>query len=810
MKRPLGIVALLYGCGLAMGEISQPPLTLLFFISLAVAAVALLVPKLRASLLWPLVLLAGWTNLTWRTAVLSPHDLRALQGDVAELTAVRGELAGTPSQRPPAYTLPAAVQKWHTLAQVRVTGLRKGSRWQPATGQIAVSTPGVLSGEFRAGQTVEIEGVLAPPPGPAAEGLFDYRAYLRRHEIYYQLKTQSSNDWRRVASTPAALPLNDRFVNWARTALARGLPFEDQSLKLEWALSLGDRTVLTEDAAEPFVRAATYHIFAVDGLRMAILFGIFFALLRVLRLPRALVGILLIPLIWFYTELTGWPASAIRASVMLTILFVGWALKRPSDMINSLFAAALIILIWDPQQLFQAGFQLSFFVVLSIVLVLPVLDRFFQRLLRPEPLLPDELRPRWQRWLRLPARYLGDLLITSCAAWVGSIPLVAYYFHIVTPVSTPANLVAVPLCGLVLTSNFLSLLLSAWFPGGAELFNHAGWFLMDCIRVTSRWFAGWPCAYCYVPAPDGFTIGLYYGILLASSTGWLFESRWRAWKLAGLVLLLSIGCWRWQREWSAARLTLLPLAGGSAAWYNAPGARKDLLVDCGNTNAVEFILNPFLRAQGVNRLSCLALTHGDLRQIGGAGLLDALLPIRHVATSSARFRSPTWRQIVAGLEHSPDRRRVLTRGDRLGDWVALHPDPADSFAQADDNALVLLGTLRGTRLLLLSDLGAAGQRTLLERVPDLRADIVAGGLPQNSEPMSDGLLDAIRPKVVIVMDSEYPATRRAGAALRARLARRGIPVLCTRDTGAVTIEFKNSGWKLRTMSGFLNQSGCLH
>ena len=142
MKRPLGIVALLYGCGLAMGEISQPPLTLLFCISLAVTAGALLVPRLRASLLWPLVLLAGWTNLTWRTAILSPHDLRALQGDAAELTVVRGELTDTPSRRPPAYTLPAAVQKWHTLAQVRVTGLRKGSEWQPATGLIAERSRG--------------------------------------------------------------------------------------------------------------------------------------------------------------------------------------------------------------------------------------------------------------------------------------------------------------------------------------------------------------------------------------------------------------------------------------------------------------------------------------------------------------------------------------------------------------------------------------------------------------------------------------------------------------------------------------------
>ena len=79
-----------------------------------------------------------------------------------------------------------------------------------------------------------------------------------------------------------------------------------------------------------------------------------------------------------------------------------------------------------------------------------------------------------------------------------------------TPVSTPANVLAVPLCALVLISNLASLLLAGWFPAAAELFNHAGWFLMEIIRVSSHWFANWPGAYFYVPEPSLFTIGLYY------------------------------------------------------------------------------------------------------------------------------------------------------------------------------------------------------------------------------------------------------------------------------------------------------------
>jgi competence protein ComEC len=801
MKGPLGIVGLLYGCGLLLGELWQPPLLLLFSISGALTSAAVLIPRRRTVLLWLSILFAGWTRLVCHTDVLSPHDLRIVAGNGAAFTAIRGRLIDTPGLRFSTRHEPGVLPPGHTLAQVEVDGLSEGARWRPATGRIVVSTTGLLAREFHADQAVEITGVLNLPPDPVAEGLFDYRNYLRRQGVYYQLKVQSSNDWRLLEPVVTALPLKDRFLTWARGALARGLPEQDESLRLEWALSLGDKAVLTEDVAEPFVRASTFHIFAVDGLRMAIVFGVLFAVFRVLRLPRPLCGVLLVPLIWLYTGLTGWPASALRASVMLTIVIVGWVLKRPPDLFNSLFAAALIILIWDPQQLFQAGFQLSFLVVLSILVVLPVLEGLCQRLTSPDPLLPDAAHPAWRRVLRVPMRYVLGLLLVSLAAWLGSIPLAAYYFHIVTPVSVPANLVAVPLCALVLVSNFISLLLAGWFPAGAELFNHAGWFLMECIRVTSRWFARWPCAYAYVPAPSLFTTALYYGVLLAVFTGWLFKPPRRAWKTGCVALLTLVWCWQWQRERSAVRLTLLPLNGGSAAWFDAPGTRNDVLIDCGNANAADVVLKPFLRAQGVNRLPCLVLTHGDVAQVGGAELLFSLMPVEQACTTSIPFRSRVYRQVLAFLETVPQRRRVLNRGDRVGQWTVVHPDSGDHFAQADDSALVLLGNMHGTRILLLSDLGRPGQNALLERAADVRADIVVAGLPQQAEPLCDALLDAIRPGLVIITDSEFPAGRRAAASLCQRLERRGVPVLYTRRSGAITVSVSPRRWEARTLSG---------
>jgi competence protein ComEC len=262
-----------------------------------------------------------------------------------------------------------------------------------------------------------------------------------------------------------------------------------------------------------------------------------------------------------------------------------------------------------------------------------------------------------------------------------------------------------------------------------------------------------------------------------------------------LVGLIYLGCWNATR--SNYELTVLPLNGGHSILVDAPGKAHDWLIDCGNTNSVEFVLKPFLHAQGVNRMPRLVLTHGDLQHVGGAEAIREEFRVNEILTSAVRFRSPAYRRIVAGIEGNPHAHKLINRGDDVGSWSVLHPAADDDASQADDAALVLLGTLHTTRVLLLSDLGRRGQEVLLSRSDDLRADIVVTGLPAQTEPISDALLDAVQPKVIIVADSEYPATERAKPALRARLEAHGVPIFYTRNAGTTMITIGPKGWQLR-------------
>jgi beta-lactamase superfamily II metal-dependent hydrolase len=190
-----------------------------------------------------------------------------------------------------------------------------------------------------------------------------------------------------------------------------------------------------------------------------------------------------------------------------------------------------------------------------------------------------------------------------------------------------------------------------------------------------------------------------------------------------------------------------------------------------------------------------------LRHVGGAELVADLFAMKHLCVSPIRFRSPVYRKILKDYSTRPEKLRTVSRNDQLGCWTVLHPEPGDRFSQADDNALVLSAVIGGKRVLLLSDLGRPGQDALLQRTPDLRADILVTGLPVQLEAISDALLDATQPRVIIVADSEFPAVERASPKLHERLARRRVPVVYTRSTGAATIEWRKNEWELRTMSG---------
>ena len=195
MNRPLVPIVLAYVAGILLAQLFHPPLLALFLGAFVLLAAALAIAKFRAFLLWPLLIVAGWTNFSLRTAIVSPFDIRTIPDSPAIVT-LRGQLAETPSLKISKFKNKEISRN---VVPVHAIELQQGDRKLPINGDVMVNIPGVLGPEYFAGQTVQVYGVIAPPAPPEAEGLFDFRKYLADRGIFDELKTKSPDDLKMVA-----------------------------------------------------------------------------------------------------------------------------------------------------------------------------------------------------------------------------------------------------------------------------------------------------------------------------------------------------------------------------------------------------------------------------------------------------------------------------------------------------------------------------------------------------------------------------------------------------------------------------------
>lgn len=809
MKQPLGLAALAFAAGIALAD------------TVGVAVEGVFALTVLAGLwVWSkwgnhraaLPLLAGLSGAAvhgLQTGIFAPDDLRRVTPLAPVLATFAGTLEAASESQVVHGTRGDFTNSWG-IVQGTALAVNDGES-RSVTGRVLVTWPGALDPPLPAGTMLEVRGVLRPFPGPEAPGLFDPAEYRRRQGIYRELRTTSANDWQILSVAGAgerhrgvgAWLETGRFQRWGQTVLARGLPVIDEEVQLLWAMTLGCRNTMTPETQQAFLRSGTMHVFAISGLHIALICWLAVQLLRCVGVSRLWAGLFAAPWVWLYVAATGWQPSAVRSAIMSSVIIAGWTFRRPTDLLNSLAASALVILGLDSQQLFQPGFQLSFVVVGVIGWLAASAESFLRRWGRGDPFLPDELTPRWRRWAREVWWHLAGNLGLSAVAWLGSTPLTAWHFHLVSPVSLLANLVVVPLSSLALASTLASLAcgaLSPWLELPLELFNYSAWFWMHGMLVVSRACARWSWGSWHVAAPPLASLFLWYAVVFGiGSEAW--RERKRRWVLGAASLL---GCGLQfvvvQREREVWRLVVLPLRGGHAVWSAYRG--ESLLVDTGDASRAARITIPFVQALGYDAVDAVVLTHGDAQHVGGADVFAAAVEARQIIASPCRSRSPLYRRVLETFAaQSPTRLRRMAAGAGAASWTILYPAAEDLPARADDACVVLYREALGTRVLLLGDLSAAGQGLLLTRHPELRAEVVIAGVGERGALPGAEFLTRLKPREVIIADAALPATARARDPGRSQVRQGPWRTYFTSETGALELAGRSDGWELRDSRG---------
>src|SRR5437899_4892540 len=544
-------------------------------------------------------------------------------------------------------------------------------------------------GRPNVGDEVALFGTFQPIEPPRNPGEFGMRAYLARRDVKNLFIVRYPENGRILApgSGFSVLRAAARSREWMQRILSRDLEDSPDVVGLICGTALGLRHQTRDDIEEPFQQTGTLHLFAVAGLHVGIVARLLWSLAMVLRLPRKPATALIIPLLFFYAAITGLHTASVRAAVMSALLLGGIFFDRKVLALNSLAAAAFLILLFDSNQLFTSGFQLSFAVVGTIVLLADPMFVRFERIVAPDPFLPRLLLSRPRRFFAAVGRGLARAASVSLAAWIGSLLLIYWYFYLVTPVSLFANLVVVPIAYFVLALAMLSLMAAPISSALSILFNNANWLMSRAVLGLVHFFAMLPAGHVYLA--------------------------------------------RFTERHAPIMITVLDEGTGGAAHVRANN--YDWLIDCGGQRNYEHTLNSFLHTNGINSIEGIVLNHGDAQHIGGAADTVADFAPREIYDNPLDVRSAVQRRLSEALLFASITPRHLVRGDSLffGSDVhadILYPMPNVKVAAADDAPLIVqLVINKNIRVLFESDAGTNAEAALLEAGDNLQSDILIKG-----------------------------------------------------------------------------------
>jgi len=609
--------------------------------------------------------------------------------------------------------------------------------------------------------SVRLIGSLRPIAPPRNPGQFDARRVMELRGITCELVATSPKDLEITAPARGfSLPrLAASCRKWMEATLREGISDDPLVCNLLAGIVLGVTSDIPDTLQDEFRQTGTFHLFSVSGLHVGMIAVILWQAFRVVGIQRGTATCVIIPALFFYALLTGWKPSSIRAATMTAIFLIGMVSWRQPIALNSLCAAAFVILAQSTNELFNPGFQLSFTVVAAILLIAGPIQERIRRRLEPDPFIPVSLWTSWQKKRHEAAGNTSSLLAVSLAAWIGSLPLTVFYFHMVSVSALAANLLVVPLSFLIMATAVLALTGGLASAALAAVFNNANLV---------------------------FTKFLVFVIQAAAALPGSF---------------LPIGSW----QTAPAALTVFDFGSGGATAIESGG--RLWLVDCGSRWDFENILTPWMRSTGHWKPDTLVLTHGDADHIGGVGSLLDTNALPRIIDSPLTDRSPVRRRLHAAMDAAALPASKARSGDHFeispsSSLKILHPPDGLVAATADDKSLVALLESAGTRILFLSDAGPTTFQWLLEnQSAEIPADIVILGRHKSGAPPEASFLRAINPSLVVATAAGFPSNEPIDEQWASMLESLGIRLFRQDRTGAVGIRLEKESW---AAEGFLD------
>lgn len=680
------------------------------------------------------------------------------------------------------------------------------------------------------GNIVEITGTYEEPSTARNYKGFDYRQYLKSRNIYGTIDCEK---YEIIATNKINVASN--IVNYVQNNIKENMfnILDEEQSALCVGILIGDREKISDITEDNFKKSNLTHMLAVSGSHITY---IIVALTTILsKTNRKFSLIITILFLLFFTVLTGFTASVLRASIMGIITLLASILHRKSDTINNLGISSIIILIYNPYLLVDAGFLLSYAGTIGIIL-------FSKKISNGISIIVNKINPNLlnkeqnnnskiffiKSIIEKIILYIISSLSVTLSANIVIIPIMAYMFSTISFTFWISNILAGPVMEVVTIFGFIVYFISIIFPILAQFLGIALNLLLTVLLKIAEISSKIPGASIYIKTPSIYMCVIYYLIIYilfnmqaikqiirkkAIFRLYAIKAKKQRKNILVIAILFTIlvNSIIYVTD-KNIKIYFVDVGQGDCTLIQTSG-RKNVLIDGGGSEFGSFdvgksTLLPYLLDRGITKIDYMMISHFDSDHIGGLFYIMENLRVDNIIISKQGESSENLKKFIEILQSnnrgSKNKTNIILvkKGDNIkidntSYFEILFPeDELINDNILNNNSIVAKFVSNNFKMLFTGDIEEIAENRLCELYKStnkLQADIIKVAHHGSKTSSTLNFLELVKPKIALIGVGENNNFGHPNDAVLKRIKDLGAHICRTDQMGEISIVIGNRG-----------------